>query len=254
MGQGGGGMGAWAFGWVAAGAGIWARRALGLAAAWAAAGACAPGQVATNTSTSSAAWEQRSPGSFSVYLSQIDTNAIANFGSLLSIRLGLDATNTADVMIENWDPSKSNDVRVTVSAATAAGNGDVDLEFSRSYTHFSPLARTNLAPNTGTNWSGPDTVFFEDLSVSGAASNLITSGFASLYFGAGSFEVVVYTDASFGQSGTASLGASYSDLRSLGVARVSYTYTQVPEARGGAAAALAAGAMAAAWARRRRRD
>lgn len=229
------------------------RAVLGLFALAAAAVPASLGQsVVTNTAAHATPWSESSPSEFTVSLQQLNTN-VANFGSVLSIELRMFATNLADITIENWDPARSNDVRVTVSSTTYGSNGEQELTVAKSHTYFSPLARTNLAPNTGTNWSGPDTVFFDNLQVSGASSNLITSGFASLYFGNGSFEYQMYSDASFGQSGTASLGASYADLRSIGVVEVIYTYTLVPEPDAIISAALASVALVVFGRRRRRR-
>jgi hypothetical protein len=185
--------------------------------------------VVTNTSVSSATWNVSTPSSLTLQLQQIDTN-LSYFGSVLSIQFRMYATNMADISVENWDPSTDNEVVITLTSTTRGTNAiGQGVTVSTLYDAENPLATVTLGPNTGTNQSGADYIFFDNLMAAGAASNLITSGFSSLYFGNGSFNFFVRASAGFAASGSAAWGSSFADLRSLGRVEVAYTYTLIPE-------------------------
>lgn len=224
------------------------------------AAACAAGQLGraaeTNTYVSRAWWSESVPANFSVQLGKLNTNTVG-FGSVLSIEFRMYATNMADIQVENLNPGASNAVKILASVSTLATNvveEELYVEVLRDGAGRPvrpPIATTNLAPNTGTNWAGSDYAFYDDVMAAGGVSNLYTSAFNSLYFGAGAFEFYVAAVGSFTVTADTDIQSTVTDSRTLGMIEVIYRYTGVPEP--GAWMACALGAVLALGSARRRR-
>jgi hypothetical protein len=206
--------------------------------------------VVTNTVRYDATWFTNAlPVSFGVSLPKLNTN-YSYFGTILSIEVGMFATNSIDLAIEN------NSLSAAVFSLKESGRmlitnpGPTPL----SYFYFDEvLGQTNLAAtdnNQVPNGSGPDYAFLDDLLVTGSSSGLVSASYYSLYLGAGAFEISGFASASFLAEGATPSTLSTSDPKVSGVAYVIYTYTLVPEP--GAFIPLAGLGLGLVWWGRRR--
>ncbi len=204
--------------------------------------------VVTNTTKYTAPWNTNNPsGLFQIYLQQLNTN-YSYFGAVLSIEVGLYSTNIFDYELENTSPGAAL-FELEGSGNTYATNPGPAAVVG---VHSGLLFSTNLAGSDGNSGSGNDYAYFNDIKSVGSHSNLITSAFNSLYFGASTFAVDINSRVSSTLFAAGTYTASRLDDRSLGVAYVIYTYTLVPEP--GAFIPLAGVGLGLVWWARRRRS
>lgn len=183
-------------------------------------------EVVTNTVRYDATWFTNVlPVSFGVSLPKLNTN-YSYFGTILSIEVGMFATNSLDATIENDSAAAALFSLRAYGLVTITNPGPSALTYSYSGV---TLAQTNLAASTPPAGGGPDYVFLDDRLVTGSSSGLVSSAYYSLYLGAGNFDVSGYSEADYIASGASPSSQSTSDPKASGVAYVIYRYTLVPE-------------------------
>lgn len=161
-----------------------------------------------------------SPGSDTVNLSQFNPA----LGTLTAVTLDLSGSVQAHVTAEN-DSAIAGSMGVDLTGLLGA-SGPGSLSTSAGITQSA--GPVSVTASDGTADSGGDYVDFGTISGSNSANNTIISGF-SAYVGTGTITFNITGNGGFAVNGVSNSTIHVTDFGGDGTAKVTYTYTPVPE-------------------------